>query len=177
MSLAYSRFRNPADRSGMTCEHCGAAMRLDRDRSLFLCDYCHAQAMPPVGDDGVLVLGPVQAKCPLCLIALAEALLDSYTLLYCGRCRGMLIAMDDLQPIVASIRSHRDAPAAFLAPRPESDASRRLPCPKCGVVMDAHPYGGGGNVNVDSCEACGSIWLDGAELRKIASAADHAAYT
>jgi Zn-finger nucleic acid-binding protein len=161
----------------MTCEHCGAAMRLDRDRSLFLCDYCHAQAIPQAGDDGVLVLEPVKAKCPMCHIAMNDATLDSYSLTYCQRCRGMAIAMDDLQPVIASIRSHRDAPAAFLAPRPEGDAARGLDCPNCGAAMDAHPYGGGGNVNVDSCEACGILWLDGGELRKIASAADHAAYT
>ena len=148
-------------------------MRPDRDRSIFVCDYCGAQAIPPVGDDGVLILGPVKSKCPICQTAMADALLDSYRLLYCEHCHGMAIAMEDLQPVVASIRSHRDAPAAFLAPRPEVDASRALLCPKCGSAMDAHPYGGGGNVNVDSCEACGSVWLDGAELRKIASAADH----
>ena len=39
--------------------------------------------------------------------------------------------------------------------------------------MDAHPYGGGGNVNVDSCETCGLIWLDGGELRRIVAAPDH----
>jgi Zn-finger nucleic acid-binding protein len=91
-------------------------MRLDRDRSLFLYDYCHPQAIPAAGDDGVLVLEPVKAKCPMCHIAMHDALLDSYSLLYCQRCRGMLIAMDDLQPTVASIRSHRDSPAAFLLP-------------------------------------------------------------
>ncbi len=152
-------------------------MRPDRDRSIFICDYCGSQAIPPVGDDGVQILGPVNLKCPICRTELADAVLDSYNLLYCEHCRGMAIAMDDLQPIVSSIRSQRDTPAAFLAPRPEADAARALICPKCGGSMDAHPYGGGGNVNVDSCEACGTIWLDGAELRKIASAADHAAYT
>lgn len=38
--------------------------------------------------------------------------------------------------------------------------------------MDGHPYGGGGNVNVDSCEKCGVIWLDGSELRRMAAAPD-----
>jgi hypothetical protein len=84
----------------------------------------------------------------------------------------MLVDMDDFQPLIAALRSHRDAPAAFLAPRSSSDADRTLKCPKCGAAMDDHPYGGGGNVNVDTCEACEAIWLDGGELRKIASAAD-----
>jgi hypothetical protein len=89
----------------------------------------------------------------------------------------MLIAMDDFQPMISAIRAHRDGPAVFISPRSAADAERVLHCPKCGAAMDDHPYGGGGNVNVDSCETCEMIWLDGAELRKIASAPDHAAYT
>jgi Zn-finger nucleic acid-binding protein len=161
----------------MTCEHCGAPMRVDRDRGLFVCDYCESQAVPPTEDDGVLLLGPATEKCPICTsatspLALSKGSVESFSLLYCGYCRGMLIDMDDFQPLIAALRSHRDAPAAFLAPRSSSDADRTLKCPKCGAAMDDHPYGGGGNVNVDTCEACEAIWLDGGELRKIASAAD-----
>jgi len=147
-------------------------MRADRDRGVFVCDYCESQATPPVDDDGVLVLGPAKEKCPICAAALSKGSLESFSLLYCERCRGMLIDMDDFQPLIAALRSHRDAPAAFLAPRSAADADRTLNCPRCGAAMDDHPYGGGGNVNVDTCEACDVIWLDGGELRKIASAAD-----
>jgi Zn-finger nucleic acid-binding protein len=38
--------------------------------------------------------------------------------------------------------------------------------------MDEHLYGGGGNVNVDSCEACGVLWLDRGELSGIVAAPD-----
>jgi len=38
--------------------------------------------------------------------------------------------------------------------------------------MAGHPYGGGGNLNVDSCEKCGVVWLDGGELRRIVAAPD-----
>jgi hypothetical protein len=30
--------------------------------------------------------------------------------------------------------------------------------------MDTHPYSGGGNAVVDTCEECGLIWLDAGEL-------------
>jgi Zn-finger nucleic acid-binding protein len=149
-------------------------MRADRDRGLFVCDYCESQAVPPADDDGVLLLGSAQEKCPICTstTCLSKGSLESFTLLYCAHCRGMLIDMDDFQPLIAALRSHRDAPAAFLAPRSSADADRSLKCPMCGAAMDNHPYGGGGNVNVDTCEACDVIWLDGGEVRKIASAAD-----
>jgi Zn-finger nucleic acid-binding protein len=150
-------------------------MRADRDRGLFVCDYCESQAVPPLDDDGVLLLGTAAEKCPICATPLSNGSLESFNLLYCGHCRGMLIDMDDFQPLIAALRSHRDAPAAFLAARSLTDADRTLKCPKCGAAMDDHPYGGGGNVNVDTCEACDVIWLDGGELRKIASAADRQA--
>ena len=164
----------------MTCENCGAPMRADRERGLFVCDYCESQAAPPVDDDGVVLLGKANENCPICTSTtspspLSIGSLESFNLLYCAHCRGMLIGMDDFQPLIAALRSHRDAPAAFQAPRGSTDADRTLQCPRCGAAMDDHPYGGGGNVNVDTCEACGAIWLDGGELRKIASAADRQA--
>ena len=33
--------------------------------------------------------------------------------------------------------------------------------------MEAHPYFGGGNAVVDTCEHCGLIWLDAGELAVI----------
>ena len=43
--------------------------------------------------------------------------------------------------------------------------------------MIGHPYGGPGNVNIDTCERCSVIWLDRNELRRIALAPDRARYT
>ena len=39
--------------------------------------------------------------------------------------------------------------------------------------MDAHQYGGPGNVDIDTCEPCSVHWLDRGELRRIALAPDH----
>jgi Zn-finger nucleic acid-binding protein len=38
--------------------------------------------------------------------------------------------------------------------------------------MDKHAYGGGGNVDVDSCEQCEVLWLDRGELSRIVAAPD-----
>src|SRR5689334_9995263 len=130
-------------------------MRADRDRGLFVCGYCGAEAVPPIEDDGVLELGPAKEKCPACATLLVRGALETFDVLYCPRCRGMLLTMDDFQPLVAALRLHREGPAAFIAPRSRVDANRALPCPKCSAAMDNHPYGGGGNVNVDTCETCG----------------------
>jgi Zn-finger nucleic acid-binding protein len=156
-----------------TCENCGAPLRPDLDRGLYICDYCGSELVPPEGDDGVLVLDPAAFPCPLCARKLNIASLAEIAILYCAPCRGMLIAMTDMEAIVAGMRAHRDRPAGYVAPRRSADEHRAIACPRCGVTMDDHPYGGGGNVNVDSCEACGCLWLDRGELRKIASAPDY----
>lgn len=157
----------------MTCEHCGAPLRADPERGLFVCDYCGSEVVPPAEDDGVLALDDSKFHCPLCSATLANASLEQLPLLYCRQCGGMLIAMDDLEPLISALRARRDSPAAYVAPRAASDAERALRCPRCRAAMEDHPYGGGGNVNVDSCEACATVWLDKGELRKIAAAADY----
>jgi len=148
-------------------------MRPDTDRGIFICDYCGAQVLPPAAADGVMVLGDSKFDCPVCHSKLADATIESIPQLYCRECHGMLIAMDDLEPLISTLRAHRDRPASYIAPRSAADAVRVLHCPRCNREMDNHPYGGGGNVNVDACESCQSIWLDSGELRKIVSAPDY----
>jgi Zn-finger nucleic acid-binding protein len=38
--------------------------------------------------------------------------------------------------------------------------------------MEHHPYGGGGNVFLDTCESCSVNWLDRGELQRIVAAPD-----
>jgi Zn-finger nucleic acid-binding protein len=38
--------------------------------------------------------------------------------------------------------------------------------------MDTHPYGGPGNVIIDTCENCSVNWLDHGELQRIVRAPD-----
>ena len=154
----------------MTCEHCGAPLHPDPDRGLLICDYCGSEAVPPESDDGVLVLEPSKYDCPLCRAKLQNASLEQIPLLYCEPCRGMLAAMDDMDALVSSMRSHHLA--TYVSPHNSSDGQRTVHCPRCGSAMDNHPYLGGGNVNVDSCESCASLWLDHGKLRKIAAAPD-----
>jgi Zn-finger nucleic acid-binding protein len=84
----------------------------------------------------------------------------------------MLISMEKFLPLVEHLRALRDRPAAFV-PSPEHEgAARNLHCPLCDHVMDDHPYGGPGNVIIDSCESCSVVWLDRGELRRIVVAPD-----
>jgi hypothetical protein len=81
--------------------------------------------------------------------------------------------MNRFMDLVDKLHSRFDHFSGPIEPRSPLDADRRLRCPSCASQMEGHPYGGGGNVNVDSCETCGLLWLDGGELRRIAAAPDH----
>lgn len=161
----------------MTCANCGASARLDLERGLIVCDYCGTQAIPPVGDDGVQVLVETQFKCPACSAVLSQGRVAEFNLLYCSKCHGMLVAMEDFMALVGALRLYRSAPSTIL-PR-DSESGARLPriCPRCSGEMDHHIYGGGGNVFLDSCETCSANWLDKGELQRIAGAPDPTHYS
>lgn len=158
----------------MKCGSCGASTRFDGNRGLFICDYCRAEFVPPIGTDGVQVLEPTKLHCPACQGFLSNSLIEKFPLHYCQSCWGLLVSMDDFLPLTETLRSYRHRPAAYIAPRgPQSDGPARV-CPKCSCTMNHHPYGGPGNVWIDTCERCSVNWLDKGELQKIVSAPDPA---
>lgn len=155
----------------MTCENCGAPMRLSRDQGLMICDYCGSQSAPRADEDGVIVMDPTSNSCPVCRTPLANASIESHEMLYCTRCHGMLFDMEKFLPLLEVLREHRYWSRSSQAPR-DFDGGRVLNCPLCKHAMDEHPYGGGGNINVDSCEPCDVLWLDRGELSRIVAAPD-----
>ncbi len=155
----------------MTCENCGAAMRLSRDQGLMICDYCGSQITPPADEEGVLVFEPTSHRCAACETPLAAASLESHELLYCTGCHGMLFDMEKFLPLLDVLRELRYWSRSSQA-RHELDTDRTLDCPLCKQQMDRHLYGGGGNVDVDSCEPCSVLWLDRGELSRIVAAPD-----
>jgi Zn-finger nucleic acid-binding protein len=136
-----------------------------------ICDYCGSQSVPAADEDGVIVLDGTANSCPVCKTPLADASIESHAMLYCTRCHGMLLEMEKLLPLLEVLREYRYWSRSSQAPR-AADAGRVLHCPLCKHEMDEHPYGGGGNVAVDSCEPCGVLWLDRGELSRIVAAPD-----
>lgn len=157
----------------MTCENCGAPARLDPNRGIFVCDYCGGEFVPPAGEDGVQVLGETKFPCAACEGRLSDGQLEMHPLLYCTACRGMLVSMEDFGPILEAVRSQRSWPAVAVGPRNTSNGKVPRLCPRCRQAMDHHPYGGPGNVIIDTCENCSVNWLDKGELQRIAAAPDH----
>jgi Zn-finger nucleic acid-binding protein len=91
---------------------------------------------------------------------------------YCTQCRGLLVLIFNFLPLVEYMRTVWRSTGASIEPRDNADADRKFTCPLCRGTMMGHPYGGPGNVNIDTCERCSVIWLDRNELRRIVLAPD-----
>ena len=124
-------------------------------------------------EDGVQVGAETVRSCPACQAMLFDGSIQDKPVLYCMKCRGLLIPIADFLPLVEFLRALSRPTGATIEPRDNSDADRHLTCPKCGKIMLGHPYGGPGNVNIDTCEACAVIWLDRKELQRIVMAPDY----
>lgn len=156
----------------MNCPSCGAPMKLKSDMQSFKCEYCQSVYFPEKNDDGVRVLEEQSGHdCPVCTVPLMHAYLGPSPLIYCTKCNGMLIAMGMLEGMIDQLRS-ADANVTAPPPPDKEDLKRKINCPQCHRPMDAHVYGGPGNVIIDSCEDCCLIWLDRGELMRIAHAPD-----
>ena len=126
-----------------------------------------------VNEDEVQVGSETLKSCPACQALLSDGTIENRPVLYCTKCRGMLVSIDRFLPLVEYLRARRLPSGSTLEPRDNSDADRRFRCPMCDRTMVGYPYGGPGNVNLDSCERCSVIWLDNKELWRIVLAPDH----
>ena len=148
-------------------------MRLDPDKEYLACAYCGNVHVPDVNTEGIRVLDePADLACPVCSIPLVHAAAASQRILYCNRCRGMLIGMNVFMTVVHDLRSRRQSAAEGLRPPHGNELDRQLQCPKCHESMDTHIYGGAGNVVIDTCEDCEVNWLDFGELDRIVRSHD-----
>jgi len=157
----------------MVCPNCGGPMRLEPARDFLTCDYCRSLHFPDPNADGVRVLGePSEQQCPYCATPLTHASVAGRRLLYCERCRGLLVNMDVFMAVTEELRS-RHPSSAYVGEQPDwSNLERKTLCPQCGRIMNTHGYAGPGNVIIDSCSECRVIWLDHGELQRIFRAPD-----
>ncbi|GMU82105.1 MAG: hypothetical protein AMXMBFR47_19760 [Planctomycetota bacterium] len=159
----------------MNCVNCGAVLRLVEGRGHFVCDYCAAvrplDGPPAEGVDGLTAAAtPTDAACPTCNQALHAAVLDGWSVSTCRACSGILVPRSAFGKIVAARRAAAAGPEITPRPIDPAEFSRTLRCPRCHERMEVHPYYGPGAVVIDSCNACGVVWLDRGELRAIEQA-------
>jgi Zn-finger nucleic acid-binding protein len=149
----------------MNCPDCGANLETTADPNDLRCPGCATPGLPEESVDGVAVVGePVGAVCPLCRTPLVSALTAGETICYCGHCGGFLVPIETFSVIVSKRRALHGPHEKHTEPFDPTALQRVLLCPRCQERMDTHPYYGGGNAVVDTCEDCGLIWLDAGEL-------------
>jgi Zn-finger nucleic acid-binding protein len=153
----------------MNCPGCGASMAPVSNRNHLHCGHCDGYYFPHETGDGVCPLGdPASVSCPTCRDQrLQVALIDGERVCYCDRCRGFLTKTATFGIIVTKRRAGHDVHEQMPGPFDPAELKRVLKCPNCKSRMNAHPYFGGGNAVVDTCDCCGLIWLDAGELAVI----------
>jgi len=148
-------------------------MRANLGRGCFTCPYCESDWVPDPNLDDVAVLEPSGVACPVCWKEMKQGRLSSRAVFYCEGCRGLLIRIGDLVPIIEEMRASRSSPPYTGKPPSSQEGLRHVVCPLCGKPMDNHLYGGPGNILMDTCEPCEVHWLDKGELKRIALAPDY----
>ena len=157
----------------MNCQNCGAPLVLMRERDYYRCEYCGTFYFPSSSPDGVRLLGEdtERIKCSLCGSPLQMATFDDHYRGYlCRGCRGILFNRPTFRQLIEIRRAK-----AIIPPEPptifeQKELQRRVRCPMCSQIMDAHPYLGPGSIIIDTCDQCDLIWLDYHELDKIVNA-------
>ncbi|MBS1855822.1 MAG: zf-TFIIB domain-containing protein [Acidobacteria bacterium] len=158
----------------MNCPSCGAPLHLEPEQDHCLCGYCGGVYYPEQNEEGVRVFGEAASgACPLCAVPLMHAAIGGARILYCGRCRGMLIPMEIFGGLTDELRAQLGSRGLIPRPPDARELDRHIACPQCGEGMDAHRYGGPGNIVIDSCEKCHVNWLDPGELMRVARTPDH----
>lgn len=124
----------------------------------------------PLAKTGGLAGIPAKAvSCPICKIPVYTAGLDGLEVLHCAECGGLGIrreVMMKLQPqgkktieIGAEELQHKTP--AFFEPRQKPPF---LICPFCGKRMQGLKMG---KTELDQCEKCDGIWLEGPKLEML----------
>lgn len=149
----------------MNCSGCGATLRPVGNRSHFQCGHCGSFHFPEPTDEGVVPLGdPTRWVCPVCVLPLQSALIDGEAVIYCDQCRGFATTMGSFGRIVNKRRTKHSPQEKVCDPFDPEELQHGVKCPGCQKEMDRHPYYGGGNAVVDTCDLCNLIWLDAGEL-------------
>ncbi len=155
----------------MNCENCGAQIRPVEGRNYMTCGYCHTSQFPTELEDSADRITPLyepgDVACPVCREHLVAGTVEKVRIVYCHRCRGILIPSEVFAQVVRDRRRQNSSVDESPVPIDLEQYGRRLDCPLCSGPMEVHPYHGPGNAVIDSCAACHLIWLDHCELAAI----------
>lgn len=157
----------------MNCPHCGAPMKLFRERDYYYCVHCQSYHFPHQDHEGLRVLGenPEGIHCPRCRVALNLITYDDFFKGYqCPKCQGLLFNRTTFREAIDFHRSKTKTPPEPFSYFDPSELDRVTYCPGCQKKMETFQYNGPGNIVIDTCHPCDLIWLDYGELQKVVNA-------
>jgi len=151
----------------MNCPNCGAPMALHATRPCWSCGHCGSLVCPEPAADGLRVTAERGHACPLCDRPLTRAVLDDREHIeICERCKGIFLARRAFAVTLTARRRAAQTPPVTPFPAERSELTRRIDCPACATQMIADWYYGPGNIVIDTCPSCDTVWLDAGELRR-----------
>jgi Zn-finger nucleic acid-binding protein len=107
---------------------------------------------------------PEAARCPRDGARLAPRSLAGVDFLACLGCGGLWLPRDRLETMALRIaggaRPPRSGARAGLVVH---EGTARCACPRAPLMASVQAHG----VTLDRCAACGAVWLDGGELRRV----------
>ncbi len=112
-------------------------------------------------------------KCPVCGSDLLPKRFGDVHVDFCGSCKGVWVATDELDDLISELLETRDIPDAPLdidkdiVRVAELDEGARN-CPACGREMRKFNYAYDSNIILDKCEECGGVWADDGEIMRLA---------
>jgi Zn-finger nucleic acid-binding protein len=157
----------------MNCPNCGAAMELFEQRRYYYCTHCGSfQFIEHDAGEGVHAVDRAGAdSCPLCAAPLAASVTnEGYSVQQCERCHGLFMDRRTFAELVTRRRASAGGPGTPPQQIDPRELRRDVTCPRCRQKMDVHPYFGPGNVVIDTCARCDTVWLDSGELTQIVDA-------
>lgn len=158
----------------MNCRNCGGPLSWTPGASVRECGFCGSyQPLELAQDvaDRVAWLGTTSERpCPKCDQPLEQIALDKTPAEACSQCHGLLVPGEAFAAVVRDRRATYRGAEVMPTPLDTEQLSGGVDCPDCGHSMDRHCYGGPGNQIIDSCGACGLVWLDSGELSAIETA-------
>lgn len=140
-------------------------MTLHATRPCWQCGHCSTLVCPEPAADGVRVTGERGHDCPVCHQALLRAVMDDRERIeICERCKGTFMPLRVFAETLTARRRAAQTPSVIPTPADRDDLHRRVDCPACSQPMITDWYYGPGNIVIDTCPACGVVWLDAGEL-------------
>ena len=105
-------------------------MQADRSTGVLVCGHCGSSEQLA----GIAVLietaGESDKMCPTCQTPLASGKLDGCPLLFCQRCEGLLVEMENFVAVINAARAREEQSGAIL-PRRQTPGDRTINCPGC----------------------------------------------